>query len=1727
MKLFIFLTNHINFRTLVFSITYLFCISPSMDLIAQSCGYAFQKEITIDHTKVSGTGVLTDFPFLYSVTDPDLRLVSSSGHVQNANGYDIIFVTEAGEAIPHQIEHYVPATGQYVAWLKLPALYGNTDTRISMYYGNAAVTSDPSSTGVWDSDYQAVWHLHDDLNDAAALGNDGTNSGSTDASAKIADGQSFDGVDDYLLRTDATLNGNIPSISSGSPDEFTLSGWIYIDAINARRPLLSKQMEGAGTDRGFVFMFEADNRLKAELFKNNVSGDRTEVYSTATASINTWYYIVCTYRFVTDGTSEVRLYINGVNDGSTNTSIGPIVANSRDLNIGRYFWNGGTNYHHDGLIDEVRISDVVRSADWIATEYENQNDPSAFFITGSEVGGSFTPIIPTCGYSYRKVLTIDNSLVSGSTAHTNFPLLVSLTDTDLRTTTNGGHVENVNGYDIIFTDDNMNPLDHQIEKYVATTGEYVAWVKIPSLPTSSDLDINMFYGNVVSGANPSTTCVWSDYEAVWHLHDDFLDASGNSFHGTNNGSADNTSSKIADGQTFDGTDFIELSSFTNMNTDFTITGWINTTDNTQAGQRIFCDDETNTGGYAFSLGDGGTGRLRFYSRSMSSVILDGPNNSISNNTWYYVSAVADRTGTDRRIFVNGSQVAANTNDTGTWGTDAGDASIGGETASGETANRFEGMLDEIRIANAVRSSDWLTTEYNNQNNPSAFYSVGAEIALNITSAQNGDWDQTATWTGGVVPGLGANVTIQHNVDLDDRDEYICNLVISNANNNPSAFEVQSGHTLEIKEDVLLDGSDNTNSEDITLRITDNNSKLIINGNMYLNHTGGDDVFVDLEDTDDSLIVMGSFILNHDGGDEIEIRNDDASSVIYIQGDLVANMNSGAGDLIQFDLNDGDMIVNGALIVSRFNDFGDLFFDLDNGNLSADSIYLSSSGGGGNDEIIINIDGTSQFISQNGMTLVMGGGDDHTIFINVNNGSTGQLTVNGDFLVEKSGGDDLNITIDDDNSLFHITGDFTLNSTGAEQITLELDNNATFDVDGNLYWNHSNGQVEEIFLQGGADIPLFNVDGDFIVSLTGGNDDFILDLDGGALVVNNDFLITKNDNTGTVVDFDLDDGTLSVTDSLYILHQGDDDVTVDLDGASTINAGNFIVVLSGVSTAEEILIDIDNSSIINVTGDLFCQLNTGNDFEFHLGENTVSTSQLIVGGNFTLDHNGAVGADDIQLIINDNCVVTVGGIFTMETDGSGGGPGNFYTRLNDNARLTVASDIVMDNLTGNGYLEIEMNTSSLLQIGGDIVRNAAPNDFGLIESNSNLVTIEYNGNVAQVFADDDGAGTDGIQYQNVIINNSFVTEPQIIMAAPVTIPESITFTDGVLQTTSVNLLTLSDDAVSGVGNAGSYVSGPMRKVGNDPFVFPLGKNGRWARLEISNLQNGPAATDVFTAEYFDVMFSESFFDTSSYAGDPGGMYNTSIVEYWDLSRDNGSAEPQVTLYWSDNATSYIDDTADLVVAHYIGGNTWLNEGGAASGLLTSGAVHSTTNVSSFSEFTFGSTSSSANPLPVELLYFNAELVNDVVMLNWATLSEINNEFFTIERSADAKKFEPLIIVPGAGNSGRKLEYSSTDKSPLDGISYYRLKQTDFNGKYSYSAIRVISTENKPNELLLFPNPSDLGSIFFSKSVTGSIFNNLGLQIAELNNQNALDCRNLPSGYYYFRNSDGLVYPFIIR
>lgn len=384
----------------------------------------------------------------------------------------------------------------------------------------------------------------------------------------------------------------------------------------------------------------------------------------------------------------------------------------------------------------------------------------------------------------------------------------------------------------------------------------------------------------------------------------------------------------------------------------------------------------------------------------------------------------------------------------------------------------------------------------------------------------------------------------------------------------------------------------------------------------------------------------------------------------------------------------------------------------------------------------------------------------------------------------------------------------------------------------------------------------------------------------------------------------------------------------------------------------------------------------------------------------------------------------------------------------------------------------------------------------------------------------GSSAQRPDFFNITLNNS---ASDITLNVPAVVSNNITFSNGKLITTSTNLITIADNATVSSVSHNSHVQGPCRKEGNEAFTFPVGKTGVYRPISIS----APAsASDHFTAEFY--MASSD--GTYSHASKDITLDHLSQCEYWILDRTNGSSNVQVTLSW--NTTSCgVTNLSDLRVARW-NGSTWKDHGnGGTSGNTTTGTIASSGAISSFSPFTLSS-SSTENPLPVNLIRFSANETNRQVLLEWTTASEINNEYFSIESSADAVNFTEVGRVSGAGNSNTILNYIFIHQSPLAGVSYYRLRQVDFDGEFMYSAIEAVSLpEVVINEIVICPNPVvnvmdvRLDPFLFHapqieiRDLSGKLVRTY--ETVEVNVQQPcrIDLNELPQGIYFLHVSEG--------
>lgn len=339
--------------------------------------------------------------------------------------------------------------------------------------------------------------------------------------------------------------------------------------------------------------------------------------------------------------------------------------------------------------------------------------------------------VGTAGF-YR-TLTIDHTKV-GSSTHTDFPVLVSGTYTYLKTTGNGGKVEDANGYDVGFFSDSAltTRLKHETERYVASTGEVVYWVKVPSVSHTVDTVIYMAYGDTSITTDQSDAAnVWdSFYSGVYHMRDGTTLSAADSTGFANTGSLINTPT-AGTGQ-IDGcgvfsaasSQYIQLSDDNEfrMGATFSLSAWIKPASFSDY-RMIITKGDGNTRNYDLDV-EQTTGKLRFYFTSPSTSYHGfTATTGMSTGTWYHAAATYD--GTTQRIFLNGAADGTNAY-SGTPDNTAIVALIG--ALGGGPSNFTDGSLDEVRISKGIaRSVNWFLAEYNSQNDPSTFYAVGSEV----------------------------------------------------------------------------------------------------------------------------------------------------------------------------------------------------------------------------------------------------------------------------------------------------------------------------------------------------------------------------------------------------------------------------------------------------------------------------------------------------------------------------------------------------------------------------------------------------------------------------------------------------------------------------------------------------------------------------------------------------------------------------------------------------------------------------------------------------------------------------------------------------------------------------------------------------------------------------------------------------------------------------------------
>jgi hypothetical protein len=317
-----------------------------------------------------------------------------------------------------------------------------------------------------------------------------------------------------------------------------------------------------------------------------------------------------------------------------------------------------------------------------------------------------------------------------------------------------------------------------------------------------------------------------------------------------------------------------------------------------------------------------------------------------------------------------------------------------------------------------------------------------------------------------------------------------------------------------------------------------------------------------------------------------------------------------------------------------------------------------------------------------------------------------------------------------------------------------------------------------------------------------------------------------------------------------------------------------------------------------------------------------------------------------------------------------------------------------------------------------------------------------------------------------------------------------------------------------------------------YAFPLGDATKFTPFEL-NLDNGGQAGSFITT-------------TVNGSAHPNiGTATSYITRYWSVVPTGLAINPVYDVVYSYDPADVVGVETTFRPVKYSTATAspgWISSPGSGAFAIDGTAsifdvptkTFSWDNLTTFSEF---SAAGDGSPLPVTLLSFDAEVVGNAVLLSWNTASEINNDYFTIERSADASHFEKVGVVDGAGNSSLNHYYSLKDMQPLPGVSYYRLSQTDFNGTTEvFDPVPVSFSSSLSGSASLYPNPATQNTYLALNSLkegkgwvritdlSGRVLSQEQIVVAEGTRLFTLNLRDLAAGQYIVtvNSADGQVY-----
>ncbi len=408
-----------------------------------------------------------------------------------------------------------------------------------------------------------------------------------------------------------------------------------------------------------------------------------------------------------------------------------------------------------------------------------------------------------------------------------------------------------------------------------------------------------------------------------------------------------------------------------------------------------------------------------------------------------------------------------------------------------------------------------------------------------------------------------------------------------------------------------------------------------------------------------------------------------------------------------------------------------------------------------------------------------------------------------------------------------------------------------------------------------------------------------------------------------------------------------------------------------------------------------------------------------------------------------------------------------------------------------------STAALTNNGALLVKQNLVNDQASMAVGSGTLTM--NGTLAQIVS-----GSQTFKTYNLITNNT----SGITLNNNLSVTGTHTFINGLITTSATpNYMVYEAGSTYANDNDANHVNGWVKKFGNTAFTFPVG-NASWERtIGLTGL----SASSEFNVKYYTTTPNTSQMQSPLVQMDPN--------EYWAVNEVSGGTA-SVAMNWDNSKVAFPSWVLSSIAASNYNGSLWTDQGGSASGNVTTTGNITSNIVASFNLFTFGSR---FVVVPLTLVNFTAKEEKDGVHLEWETMNEENVDHFSVERSDDGINYYSVATV-AARNSGNTENYTAEDNKAIHQLAYYRLRSIDKDGKAKLSGTIVIRTDDIQPTLVLVTNPvqdhitlqadNGIGQVFdYDISTAGGQFIAKGKLTIDHAGQYQLSLnQNLPAGTY---------------